>query len=233
VQREAVGILRSFGRADGGVDVRRRLRDDRTISEAVRRDALAIIEQQEATRRAGSARSAESGLLRDWLVLAPLPLAAGSDKPVAVDQEPIPGEAHLRPRAREPVDVGGTRLVWRQYSADDPIINFNEFLGEETTSAAAFAVCYIVADADHEEVWIKVGSDDGAKIYLNGELVYRHGEARELILDQDQAGPITLRRGTNVLVFKVVNEAWEWMGCIRLVDRDGRPFKGFHSRLEP
>jgi hypothetical protein len=233
VQREAVDIVRSLERADGGADARRRLRDDPTISEPVRRAALALLEQEEARQRAGSARAAASGFLRDWLVLAPLPLAAGPSEAGAVDQELIPDEAHLRPRAGEPVDVGGTRLVWKLHSAEDCVLNFNGFVGEETTSAAAFAVCYIVADADHEDVWIKVGSDDGAKIYLNGELVYRHGQTRALILDQDQAGPIGLKRGTNVLVFKVVNEAWEWLGCIRLVDRDGRPFKGLHSRLEP
>jgi hypothetical protein len=233
-EREALVVVRSLQRADGGADAVGHLRDDPTISEPVRRAALAILEREEAARRVGSARAAKSGLLQDWLVLAPIPLASGPGAAVAVDQASIPDEAHLRPRAGEPVEVGGTRLVWKPHSAVDYIIDFNEFVGEETPSAAAFAVCYIVADANCEDLWIKVGSDDGSRIYVNGKAVYHHAETRPLILDQDRAGPITLRRGTNVVVFKVVNDGGgKWMGCIRLVNQDGRPFTGFHPRLEP
>jgi hypothetical protein len=52
-------------------------------------------------------------------------------------------------------------------------------------------------------------------------------------MDEEMVRGITLKQGTNVLVFKVVNEAWEWKGCIRFVDEGGDPVRGLQVRLTP
>jgi hypothetical protein len=44
---------------------------------------------------------------------------------------------------------------------------------------------------------------------------------------------VMLRPGMNVLVFKVVNESQEWLGCVRLVDADGKPAQGIQARRTP
>ena len=49
----------------------------------------------------------------------------------------------------------------------------------------------------------------------------------------DETSPMTLKQGTNVLVFKVSNESMMWHGCIRLVDEDGKPVQGVQARLTP
>jgi hypothetical protein len=46
-------------------------------------------------------------------------------------------------------------------------------------------------------------------------------------------GPVALRQGTNVLVFKVVNDTGAWEGCVRLVDENGLPAPGIGVRLTP
>jgi hypothetical protein len=73
---------------------------------------------------------------------------------------------------------------------------------------------------------------DQAKVYLNGREVYKYTAVRPLQL-LDAADHLTLHKGTNVLVFKVVNETEDWEGCLRFVDRDGKPVQGLQVRLTP
>ncbi len=79
---------------------------------------------------------------------------------------------------------------------------------------------------------MQVGSDDQARAYLNGREVYRIVVPRSLE-SLDTAGPLTLERGTNVLVLKAVNIGWSWEACARLVDEEGRPVEDLRVRLSP
>jgi hypothetical protein len=40
-------------------------------------------------------------------------------------------------------------------------------------------------------------------------------------------------KGMNVLVFKVVNEGQEWLGCAHFIDPEGNPVKGLRISLTP
>jgi hypothetical protein len=51
--------------------------------------------------------------------------------------------------------------------------------------------------------------------------------------DLDTIDPLGLRKGTNVLLLKLVNETGDWLGCVRLVHEEGRPAKGIQVRLTP
>src|SRR5262249_34914773 len=53
-------------------------------------------------------------------------------------------------------------------------------------------------------VTLSVGSDDGVKVWLNGELVIAHDVPRSAAPDQDRA-KVHLRAGDNTLLMKVVN----------------------------
>ena len=44
---------------------------------------------------------------------------------------------------------------------------------------------------------------------------------------------VVLEQGTNVLLFKVVNEWGMWEGCVRLVDEAGRPAEDIRVKLTP
>jgi hypothetical protein len=80
---------------------------------------------------------------------------------------------------------------------------------------------------------LKMGSDDQAKVYLNGKEVLKNETARPLTKDEDTAVNIALTKGTNVLVFKVVNEKIDFSGSIRFLDKDGNPVKNFKILLTP
>ena len=77
-------------------------------------------------------------------------------------------------------------------------------------------------------------SDDAAKLYLNGKVIYAYKGGRTLILSKaDELDDVELIRGLNLLVFKVVNENGDWQGSIRLTDKDGKPIKGIKVTLTP
>jgi hypothetical protein len=42
-----------------------------------------------------------------------------------------------------------------------------------------------------------------------------------------------LKRGINVIVFKVVNEQNAWQGSMRLLDKSGAPLKDIKIKLSP
>lgn len=78
-----------------------------------------------------------------------------------------------------------------------------------------------------------MGSDDEAKVYLNGKQVLRCPGPRVFTADSDEVPDISLSAGRNVLVFKVVNETGAWEGSIRFTDALGQPVKGIKVTLTP
>jgi hypothetical protein len=116
---------------------------------------------------------------------------------------------------------------------NDSILDFNEVLGQQTEESVAYAGCYIESEIEQQGLRLCVGSDDEAKVYLNGQEKYKCCDRRPLIAGQDKVEDVALRAGLNVLVFKVINEDLNWGGSIRLTDREGNPVKGIKVTLTP
>ena len=80
---------------------------------------------------------------------------------------------------------------------------------------------------------MKVGSRDHSKIYLNGNEIYRHEKPRKFVADQDTVKDVALKKGLNVVVFKVANEENPWRASLRLTDAEGLPVKGIRVTNTP
>jgi hypothetical protein len=93
-------------------------------------------------------------------------------------------------------------------------------------------VTYLECDAETPDVIMAVASNDQGRIYFNGVDIYAVTEARQLILDADK-GRVTLKKGLNVIVFKVINEQNSWQGAMRLMDKAGAPLKNVRIKLSP
>jgi hypothetical protein len=163
----------------------------------------------------------DEGFLLRWLVLAPIPLAANESGAVAVGKEQIKNEAELRPRSGQKVKVGDKAFAWKEHVVNDYLLDFNGLLGAKTEDAVAYAVTYIVAPEELKGIKMKAGSDDQLKIYLNGREVMKFTGTRPAEKDQDTA-EVTLKKGINVLVAKVINEKSEWGLCVRFTGKDDR-----------
>jgi hypothetical protein len=172
------------------------------------------------------------GFIQDWLVLAPLPLTEDQGWAEALEHEPFAGEARLQPRAGDRVRGKAREWTWQAYHAGAPVLDFNRLLGQLTNHSVAYAACYVISEKERHDLLLQLGSDDQAKVYLNGQEVYKHILPRGLHA-LDPVGPVTLRKGTNVLVLKVVNEGMNWEGCARFLDREGNSAKGLRISLTP
>jgi eukaryotic-like serine/threonine-protein kinase len=195
--------------------------------------ALAAVQREQTAEaeRQRIARSRDS--IKQWLILAPIPLASGQSGTAGLDIEQIEGEGQLRPKAGEARSAGGGELKWREVALEDYVIDFNAILGQETTRSVAYAVCYLQSESEQRGLQMLVGSDDEAKVYLNGKEVFKFPIPRTYGAEQDRVPDISLHAGLNVLVLKVVNETVDWMGSIRFTDALGNPVKGIKVTLDP
>jgi hypothetical protein len=161
------------------------------------------------------------GFIQRWLVLASIPLPEGQGGGEAIDKEQVKDEAKLKPKAGDKLKVGTKDLTWKEHTCKDHMIDFNDLLGAVTEDCVAYAVTYVTAP-EEMTVKMKTGSDDQAKVYLNGKEVFKMPEARALDKDQDTT-EVTLRKGVNVLVVKVINEKMDFSFCVRFTDKDDKP----------
>jgi hypothetical protein len=161
------------------------------------------------------------------------PWASGEIGAQALDRQQLPGEANLRPRPGGRVLVGGREFVWREYRSPEASVNFNAVLGRVAERSIAYAVCYLESDQARDGLWLQLGGDDQAKLYLNGQQLYECRLGGRPLSALDTVGPVALKQGINVLLLKVVNEGGIWEGCARLVDDAGLPAQGIRVKLMP
>ena len=130
--------------------------------------------------------------------------------------------------------MGANELTWKELKATDFNFDLKEFVGNDPTDdVLGYAVSYINADAEIKGIKLLMGSNDHGKLYLNGKELLKHEGGRSLEKDQDTAENVTLNKGKNVIVFKVVNEKNNWQGCVRFVDAAGKPVKNFKVSTAP
>jgi hypothetical protein len=115
----------------------------------------------------------------------------------------------------------------------DNVLDFDATLGQVTIGSVAYAVCYIQSDAELHGLQMLVGSQDEAKVYLNGKEVYKAALPHGKVEVQEKIQGIDLNVGLNVVVFKVVNETQFWKGSIELQDAQGNPVRGIKVTLDP
>ncbi|HXT41450.1 MAG TPA: hypothetical protein VN887_15700 [Candidatus Angelobacter sp.] len=172
------------------------------------------------------------GFIRDWVMLAPIALPKGESGADAIFKEQIRDEGALRPKAGDKAKIGGKELTWQNITASTNYFDFNAVLKTVNDHAAGYMVTYIECDTERPDVIMAVASNDEGRIYFNGVDIYAFSEPRTLMLDADK-GKVTLKKGVNVVVFKVINEQNSWQGCMRLLDKAGAPLKDLKIKLSP
>ena len=174
------------------------------------------------------------GFIRDWLLLAPIQLAADADGAEAIEKNQIPDEGLLKPKAGDKVTVRGKELTWKKVKATDYFLDLNAICNAETEKTVGYAVTYVRADEERKNLRLKMGSNDEGKVFLNGKLLLKTSEARALNQDSDTARDVTLNKGINVVVFKIFNEGGtDWQGCLRFTDASDKAVTNMVIRLEP
>ena len=169
------------------------------------------------------------GFIRNWLVLAPIAIE-GESGAIAIDQPTLDNEASVKPKAGETVVIGSTPFTWKALQTSDYLIDFLKEFPARGEYVTAYAVAYVTADEDMK-VTLALSTNDQGKAWVNGKQVFKFSETRTLEKDSDRVD-VSLVKGQNVLMLKVVNEVNNWQACARFL-RDGAPVKTLKIALAP
>jgi hypothetical protein len=123
------------------------------------------------------------------------------------------GADSVRPVAGEKQDIDGEKLTWKKMT---PYYGLVDFLGNSSNLdyciGYAWTEVEVPADTDG---WLGIGSDDGLKVWVNGELVDDKWQARTSRLD-DEVVPVRLKKGANRILIKIQNVKGLWSFTCRL-----------------
>jgi hypothetical protein len=109
------------------------------------------------------------------------------------------------------------------------MLDLGSFYGGD--NRVAYARTWLFADAK-QPVRLEFGSDDGLKIWLNGELAHAANKGGDVI-PGDQKVSVILQQGSNELLLKVTQWTSGWGFCARATKPDGSPLHGVHVALKP
>ncbi|MCG3196769.1 MAG: hypothetical protein HUU16_01335 [Candidatus Omnitrophica bacterium] len=169
-----------------------------------------------------------TGFLREWLICGPFPNAAergfidfrhgrqcdGFFRDCLLPQG---GERQVSPSEGDSLadSETGKRYTWRRILSDTDLISF-ENLFTPNNLVVAYAFCLIETENETPAV-LSLGSNDGIRVFLNGEMVHEFHIDRWLGKDIDLV-PVTLKRGANRLLIKVDEGSGDWGFSARLRD---------------
>jgi hypothetical protein len=170
------------------------------------------------------------GFIRNWLVLAPIPID-GESGAAEIDRDLLKGEASIAPKAGDKPGVGGQLAGWQAHQTSDYFIDFLQSFGAARGEyVAAYAVAYVIA-GEEMKVTLALSTNDQGKAWLNGKPVFTFAETRTLEKDADRI-EVTLVKGQNILVLKVINEVNNWQACARFL-KNGEPVKNLQIAVAP
>ncbi len=126
-----------------------------------------------------------------------------------IDETPLGDEADLRPM---PGDPG-----WRAHEAEGPFVDLDALLGGDDRVAYAMTWCY---NAGPEvELDARFGTDDGFRMWVNGERVAEGAEPRGAVPDEDTVR-VRMRGGYNPVLLKVEEKRGGWGFYLRFSQPD-------------
>jgi hypothetical protein len=174
-----------------------------------------------------------NGYIRDWLMLAPVSIGEENLGTDFIDKDQIEKESTLKPKAGDKLKVKDKEFAWKSVKGKEAVIDLNAELGAPHENAAGYLVAYVVCDNDIADLNMLVGCNDQGRIYLNGKEVFIHTEPGPLEQDAHKVEKLTLVKGVNVIVFKIINDTNNWQGCLRFTDKSNKPVTGFTVKLTP
>ena len=165
--------------------------------------------------------------MKEWLLLGPIPAQEADTKPNVHDArnmgferdllEQAGGEVNVRPEIGKKLDARGDEYEWRPHESVSKAIDLVDALGKHDF-AVAYAAARIESPAAQTQL-VGLGSDDGVRVWLNGELVHESSTPRAVAVDDDVFA-IKLQKGTNRLLIKVVNDQGDWGFTFRFLSQE-------------
>lgn len=157
------------------------------------------------------------GFITHWWVLGPFPNGGN-----AAFNTAYPPEQGVDLGAG--VSVGDRELTWsKQHVTDSSGILDLAAVIKPPDNSAAYCYAEVTSPAE-QQVLFKLGSDDGAVLWVNGTRLFGTPEMRGLTVDSDIV-PGKLAAGVNHILVKALNGSSDYQLCLRLTDPSGRPLQ--------
>lgn len=182
--------------------------------------------------RAADFKTDSEGFIQNWLMLAPIKIAEGQGDKL-IDTEQVKDEAKLSPKEGDKAKAGDKELTWKAVAIKDYYFDFHDIMKANDEDVAGYMVCYVNAADEMKDLVLAVGSNDFCKVYLNGKEVLKHTEPGQIDKDKTESAGITLKKGSNTIVFKIINDKNNWQGALRFKAKDGKAITALTVKLAP
>lgn len=166
-------------------------------------------------------------MIRDWLVLGTF---ANNPDPTGYNTDYISSstggsqsEATIKPRAGEAVGANSWKRipVYNSFANSDFVDLERADAFGDASNVVAYAFAYVYSSAA-KSGQLRVGSDDGLKVYLNGVKVLDKPGTRPAVRDEDKIN-VSLNAGVNTILLKISQIGGSWGFYARLTDPAGNP----------
>jgi hypothetical protein len=174
----------------------------------------------------------DEGFIRNWLLLAPISIP-DDQAAEEIDKQQLKDEAKLAPKEGDKAKAGDKELTWKKVQAKDYFFDVNELLNTQNEDVVGYAVCYVTSPEEQKDLTISIGSNDQAKVYVNGKEVVKFTETRTIEKDSTEAKDVALNKGVNTIVFKIANQKNNWQGALRFKNKAGAGIKNLTVKLVP
>ncbi len=172
----------------------------------------------------------EGMFLLNWLILGPFPNCENCQETSFTHDERCAGfymdylqstggENTCRPSPGDVVSVPKLKIkrTWKTYQSDSKIINLQDIF-PESDQIVSYAYCEIYSSSQ-KRFGLTVGSNDGVKIFLNGNPIHLvHPSQGRGVNRDDDFIEITLKKGNNTLLLKNENGYGQFGFIVRLVE---------------
>ena len=163
-----------------------------------------------------AAEARKQGRIADWKLIGPVPwdVENNTTDKVFVDEPNV--------NLAKAYEVNGKTLKWQDYTCESSLagINIHQIFGHRRF-AAIYAYAEVRLDKD-QSLLLKVGSDDGCKVWFNGQLVGKHEGTRGFVPDQNVL-KVSGVKGVNSILLKITQGRGDWAFGARLTDPSNRP----------
>jgi len=166
-----------------------------------------------------------NGLIRQWVVIGPFPNPEQGGQRTGIDRDylaSIGGEskAEIRPDLQIFLEDAATKpQPARLVATADGLVDFEKILGKLDYSTA-YAMSHINSERE-QSVRFYLGSDDGARVWVNGEPLFRvTTRGRPLIRGQNRF-VAKLHAGMNNILVKVEDGTGDWGFVLQAFDEHG------------
>ncbi|MFO7974170.1 MAG: HEAT repeat domain-containing protein [Candidatus Hydrogenedentota bacterium] len=153
------------------------------------------------------------GVVKQWHIIGPFQWKTEDDWETAFVGEP---DINLESLYKD----GDAERRWKNVTTDDALGMVN-LMGEIGQHDRVFAYAYTEVDVpEATPAQIRLGSDDGNVVWLNGEKVWENRVDRGAAVDQDIV-PCQLQQGENRILVKISQGAGGWNFMLRITKPDG------------